>query len=195
MVNLYEAIETRRTIKQYTETPVEREVIERLLNAAVWAPNHYSTEPWRFSVLTGDARDGLAALRRQQVGARLGETVSPQAVSQMDDAYARMAGAAALIVVRCMDGATSERTEENRFATAAATQNLLLAATAEGLGSFWSTSICRYPPAHRYLGLADDEFMMAVVHLGYAAREGTGRRKPAAALTRWWHRQPVCVST
>lgn len=184
-MDVYEAIAKRRTIKQYRSEPIERPVIERILSAAVWAPNHHLTEPWRFTVLTGNAKDQVASLRRQQVAATIPDTSTAQAQARLKEVYDRMAGAAALIVVSCIDGANEEVTYENRLATAAVTQTLLLAATAEGLASFWSSSLMHYEPVRQYLGLGANEHIIAVVHLGYPAQEHPGRRKPASDLTRW----------
>jgi nitroreductase len=39
------------------ERPVEPELVQRLCQLAVWAPNHHRTEPWRFAVLTGRGRE------------------------------------------------------------------------------------------------------------------------------------------
>ena len=193
-MDVYEAISKRRTIKQYRSDPIPRDVIERLLDAAVWAPNHHLTEPWRFIVLTGAAKEHLATLRCQQVAASMPETASPQARLRLDETYRKMAGAAALVAVVCRDAPDPVITDENRFATAAATQNLLLAATAEGLASFWSSGVARYEPARAYLGVADDEFIVSVVHLGYAAHEHPGRRHGAKERTRWVE-EPVAAAS
>ncbi len=52
-----EAIHTRQSIGQVKPDPVPRELIEKILSAAVQAPNHYKVRPWRFVVLTGAGRD------------------------------------------------------------------------------------------------------------------------------------------
>lgn len=191
-MDVYQAIQRRRTIKQYTNEVIPKEVIERLLNAAIWAPNHHLTQPWRFTVLTGAAKDGLAALRRQQVAEYIGDTTTPGAQARLDDTYRKMSGAAALIVVTAKSDADPMVSEENRLATAAATQNLLLAATQEGLASFWSSGIAPYPSARAYLGLPGDESIIAVVHLGYTELDLPGRRRRSAQeLTRWLDTVPV----
>ncbi|HEX2168473.1 MAG TPA: nitroreductase family protein, partial [Longimicrobiales bacterium] len=51
-----DAIRQRRSIKKFTGRPVTREDIERMLDAAVLAPNHRMTQPWRFHVLGPEAR-------------------------------------------------------------------------------------------------------------------------------------------
>src|ERR1051325_6804007 len=50
------AIANRRSIKRFTDRPITRAEIERLLDAAVRAPNHRLTQPWRFYVLGPEAR-------------------------------------------------------------------------------------------------------------------------------------------
>jgi len=55
-MHVADAISTRRSIKRFTSRPVTREQIETMLGAAVTAPNHRLTQPWRFYVLGPDAR-------------------------------------------------------------------------------------------------------------------------------------------
>ena len=55
-MNVSDAISTRRSIKRFTSRPVTREEIETILSAAVAAPNHRLTQPWRFYVLGPEAR-------------------------------------------------------------------------------------------------------------------------------------------
>jgi nitroreductase len=193
-MDVYQAMTRRRTIKKYRKDAIPRELIERLLEAAVQAPNHFQTFPWRFTVLTGTARDGLAALRRQQVAERMDDTTTPGARTKLDETYRKMAGAAALVAVTAKHDADPLINVENSYATAAATENLLLAATAEGLASFWSSGIASYPQARTYLGLPDDEHIIAVVHLGYPALELPARRRSAREFTRWIEEAPVPVT-
>lgn len=56
-------IRDRRTIqpKDYSSREVHREVIDQVLGNAVWAPTHGMTQPWRFTVFTGAARERLSA--------------------------------------------------------------------------------------------------------------------------------------
>src|SRR5512143_220523 len=59
MMNTIEAIYARQSLGKVRPDPVPRADIERLLGAAVQAPNHHKVRPWRFVVLTGEARDRL----------------------------------------------------------------------------------------------------------------------------------------
>src|SRR5690606_33391786 len=60
---IFDLIKSRRSIfpDQYDGRPIERETLEKLLAAANWAPTHKRTEPWRFKVFTGQAKEDLGA--------------------------------------------------------------------------------------------------------------------------------------
>ena len=58
-MDLFEAIHQRHSIKKVKQDPVPRGLIEKMLDAAVQAPNHYKVRPWRFVVLTGAGRHRL----------------------------------------------------------------------------------------------------------------------------------------
>src|SRR5215213_8861361 len=55
-MNVIEAIAQRRSIKKFQDRPLTREELEPLLDAAVLAPNHHLTQPWRFYVLGPESR-------------------------------------------------------------------------------------------------------------------------------------------
>ena len=61
-MDVFSAIENRRSIKplDLSDAPVPRDLIQKVLDAANWAPSHRHTEPWRFKVYLGDARIRLA---------------------------------------------------------------------------------------------------------------------------------------
>lgn len=61
---LFAAICHRRSmgLLRLKPDPVDRQLIERILEAANWAPSHGDTEPWRFTVFSGEGRETLAEL-------------------------------------------------------------------------------------------------------------------------------------
>jgi nitroreductase len=52
-MDVYEAVTSRRSVRGFTDQPVPREVIERVLYAAAWAPSGSNLQPWNIYVLTG----------------------------------------------------------------------------------------------------------------------------------------------
>jgi nitroreductase len=167
-MEVLDAITTRRTIGK-SEGDVPPETIAALIEAATWAPNHKMTQPWRFSVLTGDAR------------ARLGEVWAQSAAAQVAPEHREtfIAGeskkplrAPVVIVVSVRTDADPIMADEDFAATAAAVQNLLLAAHARGLAAGWkSGKICYSREVKQFLGLDPTDRIIALVYLGAVAKE------------------------
>ena len=51
VLSFYQLLRDRRSVRTYTDQPVERRLIERLLTAAIWAPSAHNRQPWRFVVI------------------------------------------------------------------------------------------------------------------------------------------------
>lgn len=169
-------ITSRRTcLKMDPEAVVDPVVIEELCRLASYAPNHHRTEPWRFAVFTGAARRWLGDLLADEQE-RAGE--APERVAKTRRKYLR---APAMVLVGAAAGADELTTAENRDAVAAAVQNLLLAATARGLASFWSS--VAYPRSEDLLALCafePDTVVVAAIYLGHPTGDcpGPGRSSP-----------------
>ncbi len=192
-MDVLEAIHTRRTIKSYAPDKVPRELIEQVLEAAVWAPNHRLTEPWEFVVVQGEALETLARLRRQMtvdwISAQRpnGEPLpAERREREGEDAYRKAIAAPVTIAVTVAQHADPAIREEDYAAVAAAIQNLMLAARGLGLGAFWSTNrLIDYPPARELLGVPPERRIVGLVQLGYPAQQRDARRTPATVRTRW----------
>lgn len=146
-----EAIHGRRSIRKYTDKPVPPQLIEKLLRAAMAAPSAGNQQPWRFVVI--DDRTILDAIPRFHP-------------------YAEMLKAAPLAIVVCGQVEGLKHEEYWVQDCAAATQNLLVAAHALGLGAVW---LGVYPDAPRVekmaklLGLPKGAVCHNVVALGHPA--------------------------
>jgi nitroreductase len=158
-VDVDHAIHARRTHKQYGPEPVDETVVRELVELARWAPNHKLTSPWRFRLLGPETR------------ARIDELVSEQEA-------AKLRRAPTLVLVTAVRSDDPVLAEEDVQATAAATYAVLLAATARGLASYWRTPACFREPALRgLLGLADNEQVVALVHLGPPASDPPAKER------------------
>lgn len=67
VLDVYEAVTTRRAVRGFTDRPVPGEILRRVLTAAAWSPSASNLQPWHAYVLTGDA---LAELKKR-AGERL----------------------------------------------------------------------------------------------------------------------------
>src|SRR3954452_12366071 len=121
-----DAIQSRRSVKRFTDRPVTREEIEALLAAAVLAPNHRLTNPWRFYVLGPEARHayGLALGNRKAKK----QTDPVKAAELRDTVAAEHRALPAMLVVAVMESTDPEQREEDYAAAMMAIQNIMLTA-------------------------------------------------------------------
>jgi nitroreductase len=167
-VDVESAIRTRRTHKAYRPEPVERPLLDELLELARWAPNHHLTNPWRFRVLGPRA---LADLKR---------AAGPEAASKLDRAPT-------LVVCSCALTGEPVADEEDLHATAIAAYIILLAAHGRGLAGYWRTpEVLRTEAGRTAVGLEPDERFVALIHLGRPAQEKAAPgREPAENVIRY----------
>jgi nitroreductase len=164
-----EALAERRhsNLRVDPDRPVPPELIERLVRIAATAPNHKKTYPWRFRVVSGDGRAALGdALARDLVAA--GE----ENPAKVDKARVKYRRAPVMIVVAAAAGDHEVMTAENRDAVAAAIQTLLLAATAAGLATLWSTGAATTSTrVAQLVGLDPTDTIVGLVYLGWPQSE------------------------
>jgi nitroreductase len=188
-MDVIRAIETRQSIGRVKGDPVPRELVERILESAVHAPNHRLTEPWRFHVFTGKGRGELARARaeiaRLQAHAE-GET-EEMAAGRISRERKKAFRAPVVIAVISEAGRDEVETLENYAACAAAVQNMQLTAHALGLGAMWRTGPVAYHDRMReFLALKGGDMVVAHLYVGYPDRgERPRRRKPAKENTTW----------
>ena len=150
---MIEAIRTRRTHKAYRPEPVERELLDELLDVARWAPNHNLTNPWRFRVLGPESLD------------RLKQSAGPEAAAKLDRAPT-------LITVSVVQTGDPVQDEEDVCAGAVAAYIVLLAAHARGLAGYWRTpGVLRTPEGREAVGMDESERFIGLLHLGRARQE------------------------
>src|SRR5687767_14020476 len=144
---LRSVIEDRRSIGKFHPEQPPRELIEQVLEAATWAPNHRLTEPWRFFVLTGDARRRLGEVMGRAHVASLGDSPKDPDV-EFEKVAVKPLRAPVMIAVAVEPVVDPTVVEiEEVCAGAAAVQNVLLAAHALGLAAMWRTGDAGFDPA------------------------------------------------
>ncbi len=184
-MDVREAIHRRRSIKRFTDRPVTRDEIGTLLDAAVQAPNHRLTQPWRFYVLGPRARRSYG----ETLGGRKAKKVEDPAAARMvlEKVAAEHEQLPAMIAVAMILDENPEIREEDYAATMMAVQNIVLTATATGLGAhIKSGAVMDDAAARAAVGVGDGERIIATIHLGEPLEVPSPReRHSAAAFTRW----------
>ena len=168
-MDVYEAIDSRACVRSFTGGDVPREIINKLLEAAVRAPTAGGIEPWRFSVV----RD--QGMKEKLAEAAFGQSFVAQAP---------------VVIVVCADLDLCARGYGSRGETlyaiqdtAAAVQNILLAVVAEGLGACWVGAFDE-DAASRAIALPHRTRPLAIVPVGHpTGRAVPTRREPFEKLT------------
>jgi len=184
-----EVIRNRRSVypESYTSRVVHPEIVEDVLNNAIWAPTHGMVQPWRFMVFTGEGvkRAGKELERIYQ------EVVQEDKWSQrkLDKLKARSESISVLVFI-CMtpDGNTTIPEIENVSAVACAVQNMYLTCTAYGLGRYWSSPKYVYSTEmNDFLGLEDEDKCLGMFYMGYPEGEWPkSHRKPLEYVAEWF---------
>ena len=185
-MDVLEAIRTRRSVKRMTDVVPSRKDVEELIDAAVWAPNHRFTQPWRFFVVAGD--------ERERISSELAETVSldvdalvPENAKRIEKARSILLQAPVVIAVTSVLNDDPEVQAEDCEATWMAVQNLTLAAWDKGIASKVRTPPEIHTSTFRnLLGVGEDCQIVGLVALGYAAKNGVPPPRERDAETTVW---------
>lgn len=168
LTELNSIIRNRRMVKPefFSGEPVEEELIFKLLENARWAPTHGLTQPWRFTVYSGD---GLVYLAESQ--ARIYKAVTSSEKfnpKKYEKLKARPLMASAVIAI-CMKRQESGKipSVEEAASVACAVQNMCLTATAMGIASYWSSGGVTYTKELKdFLELGEKDKCFGFLYLG-----------------------------
>lgn len=184
-MDIHDAIRTRRSVRHFTDRPIQREEIEQLLDAAIQAPNHRMTQPWRFYVLGPEARRAFGAVLGRRKAKKVEDPIAAQAV--VDKVSDTNAALPALIAVTTTLADDPEVREEDYAATMMAVQNLLLTASALGFATHLkSGAVMADPAARAALGVPEGERIVVLVEIGEPSESPTPKpRRTVAEVTKW----------
>ena len=179
-VTVYEALYRRRMSWDFQDRPVAKEVVERMLSTAVWAPNHRLTEPWRFFVVNKDSgiRNILGDMAFE---ASMDRNNNPDRAEKTRQAQL---DPPILIYVYTVPGTNESATTENYASVCCAVQNISLTGVAEGLAVTWETGgITGHPRLSETLGADAEWSLVGLLSVGIPAGPLESRRTSAENFT------------
>ena len=161
--DVMKAIFERRSIRHFSDAPVDRKLIMEALRAASWAPSGLNNQPWRFAVIRDESiKEKLAGLTR----------------------YANSLRSAAVLIPVFLDRESSYDNIKDNQAIGACIQNMLLAFHSMGVGATWIGEILKNKEKVTQILEAPDRLeLMAVIIVGDPAhRQQTSHRRPLEEL-------------
>ncbi|NOZ68917.1 MAG: nitroreductase family protein [Deferribacteres bacterium] len=163
-MDIFEIIRTRRSIRRFTEEPVPDEVIDRIIEAGIWAPSGLNNQPWKFAVIRDkELKEKLAGLTR----------------------YSATVLSADVLIAVFLDHSLSYDRTKDAQAIGACIQNMLLSIHSMGLGAVWLGQILENRDRVLQLVEGPEDFeLMAVIALGHPASKGGegSRREPEQSI-------------
>ncbi|MDI6642646.1 MAG: nitroreductase family protein [Candidatus Hodarchaeaceae archaeon] len=159
-MEVLEAIRTRRSVRKYEKRSVPEEFVRKILEAGRWAPSASNAQPWSFIVLRDEG------VRKEVARAAT---------------YGRFLAEAPLGIAVVVDPAASTHPVEDG---AIATQNMLLAAHALGLGTCWigSYGSSYEERVKEVLGIPEDKRLLSIISVGYPAESSKSTRRDLGEL-------------
>ncbi len=170
-MELREAILGRRSVRRYKPDPVPKEVIEDIMQHAIWAPSGMNRQNWYFIVATGKWRDEVVKICERAYREYIGKKVEkvfqhkPKVIEETKSFFATLGNAPVVILAFAEPGPESEKTDIQ--SVAAAIQNLLLLAYEKGLGTCWMTGPISHAEEFKKLFGVEDKNFVALITLGY----------------------------
>ncbi|RFU64360.1 nitroreductase [Bacillus sp. V59.32b] len=187
-MDIIEAIKTRRSIGLMKPDPVPQELIEQILEAGTYAPNHFRTEPWRFFVITGEGRNRLGDVFEKITTAKCPDPLSEEDLKKVEKSKKNPLRAPVIIAVGVEPTEKKNVIKNEEYAAVhSAVQNMLLTAHSLGLGAIWRTGeICYHEKVRDFFGLSEAGEILAFIYLGYPDMEAPKVKKTNfKELTTW----------
>jgi nitroreductase len=177
-------VKGRRSIRQYSQKEVSRELLEEILESALWAPSGMNRQEWSLVAVCGPMRDRLVEIiskSQEFILPHLQQSFSEKIIKISLQVFSNLGGAPAVILVYVpkekiswqvpLDGRSRYHAEFNRFnrllSASALIQNLLLAAHKSGLGTCWMTGPKYMEKEISELFGMNDKELVSVIPIGY----------------------------
>lgn len=190
VVDVFDAIRNRRSVGKVKPDPIDKELIDKILEAATWAPNHHHTEPWNFFVLTGDGRRPLGRTLAEIAKENMDDPSTEENQKKLKKEEEKPFRAPVVITVAVTPSDNTRVIEiEEIGAVNAAIQNMLLATHALGLGAIWRTgNPCYHPKIKKLFGLSMKSTVLGFIYIGYPdAPAKKCKRVPFEEKSVWIH--------
>jgi len=181
-MNTREAIYTRRSVRAYKDTPVDKATIEKLFDAATKAPSARNSQPWAFGVIQDkETLKSIADRSKDFLRRELGEENMPPYFQ--DPEFNIFYTASTLLVILCKVEGPHAIPD-----CALAAQNLMLMAHDMGLGTCWiglSQGFLNTPEAKRELGIPEGWVVAAPIIVGWPDGETPEKDREPVEVIFW----------
>jgi nitroreductase len=173
-MELKQALLDRRSIRKFTDQPVEKELLDKLLKEALWAPSGMNRQPWKFIVMRGEALKKLIQLSTNMSEKMEGPLKAQNFNDKMRNLvlgyFKNLGGAGTAVVCLSKSADTYLADHANMVSCAAALYNFLLLAHEAGLATCWMTGYALVEAQLLQIVGVEGYKMVGVTPVGYASQ-------------------------
>lgn len=168
-----------------TSRKVDDAIITEILTNATWAPNHGRTEPWQFTVFSGDGLQKLADFQSELYKSEAGDNFKEITYNKLKQQPLRASHIIAIGMKRTTGKPIPEI--EDIEAVACSVQNIYLSVTAYGLGGYWTSGGVTYKESAKpFFGLGEQDKLLGFFYIGHVAIPSTAAtRLPVEEKVKW----------
>ena len=170
MDNVFKAVKDRRSIRKYSEKEVEKEKLQKVLEAGNWAPSNGNSQPWNFIITKGEYVNKICNVFYNWAKDYIPNApyIPAEKKPGMLEYAKNFGGAPNHIIVTYETYDDDIKTEESLMAACAAIQNIALKAWEEGLGTVWIAGHVTHDNETRsILSISDNEMIAGIIPIGY----------------------------
>jgi len=184
-MSILELIKSRRSIYQFKPRLIPLNLLNQCLEAAIWAPNHKITEPWRFWVIGEKTQTDLAVIYAENRALKRAEKGSKGFDEIYDKAMAKFLAIPKIVLVGQVLAKDKVTLQEDYAACSCAIQNLQLAGWELGIGTQWSTGpIIEDKRTYDVLKIDSSQLrLIGALYMGYPDCVGKSTRQPIEKVT------------
>jgi len=171
-MELDRAILDRRSCRSYDKKEVTEEQLREILEFGVWSPSGTNSQPWRFDVLMGDAKDTFIAVMRENIEKKKADFTEQQLNIFKWSAMSLDKGSAIYVVW------DKNRTWTSPQSIGACIQTMMLKAQVMGLGTLWVAAIRVAAEEYKNMYKRGNMDLIAAVGVGYPSAKMAGKKGP-----------------
>ncbi len=164
---------------------IDDTIIKEIMINATWAPNHGRSEPWQFTVFTGEGLKKLAAFQSELYKQESGDQFKEANYTKLQNQPLKASHVIAIGMKRTTTKNIPE--VEDIAAVACAVENIYLSVAAYGLGGYWTTGGVTYnEKAKSFFGLGEQDRLLGFFYIGQVAVPSVGAtRLPFEEKVKW----------
>lgn len=188
-MDVSQAVRLRRSVKpeHMKRDPIDRPLIDAMLEAARWAPTHGLTEPWRFVAFEEDGRRALADAVLETMHDPSGAPLAADDPRRAS-VHAKMLKPPLVLAIICAPSTNPKIVEhEELLSVGMAVQNMMLVARAAGVATYWTSGKKAFhPKMAEFLGLEPPARCLGFLYAGYPEQPwAEGERSPIEGKVIW----------